>query len=281
MARDDAFKVAMATDDTATLKVFLQTYPKGALADQIRGRLRGLEPQRTSRLLLIGCLLGLALIIGFVTWPWVIRTSDDAGSVATKLNSDVSVVATQTDVTDPSRSQPPKPDTTAATQTGITDAPHSQPPKPDTTAATQTGITDAPHSQPLPNDATNGNQVTILRGHEDLVFDAAFSRDGARIVTASQDDTARIWDAASAKEVVVLRGSNVRFFSAEFSPDGARILTATSGHVASWSAHGAQSQDRAAPVFRRRATQCSLGRSNARSAPHSLTELSATVSNTA
>ena len=168
MARDDAFKVAMATDDTATLKVFLQTYPKGALADQVRGRLRGLEPQRTSRLLLIGgCLLGLALIIGFVTWPWVIRTSDDAGSVATKLKSDVSVVATQTDVTD---------------------APHSQPLKPDTTAATQTGNTGAPHSQPLSNDATNGNQVTILRGHVDLVLDAAFSPDGARIVTASQDN---------------------------------------------------------------------------------------------
>ena len=35
---------------------------------------------------------------------------------------------------------------------------------------------------------------------------AAFSPDGSRIVTASWDNTARIWDAATAKEIAVLRG---------------------------------------------------------------------------
>ena len=32
---------------------------------------------------------------------------------------------------------------------------------------------------------------------------AAFSPDGTRIVTASADNTARVWDAATAKEVAV------------------------------------------------------------------------------
>ena len=34
---------------------------------------------------------------------------------------------------------------------------------------------------------------------------AAFSPDGARIVTASQDKTARVWDAKSGKELARLR----------------------------------------------------------------------------
>src|SRR5262245_60945102 len=43
-----------------------------------------------------------------------------------------------------------------------------------------------------------------LGGHGDAVRSAAFSPDGSRIVTASQDKTARIWDTASAKEIAVL-----------------------------------------------------------------------------
>src|SRR5215475_7263104 len=46
--------------------------------------------------------------------------------------------------------------------------------------------------------------------------------DGSRIVTASWDNTARIWDDASAKEIAVLYGD-----SAAFSPDGSRVVTAS------------------------------------------------------
>ena len=35
---------------------------------------------------------------------------------------------------------------------------------------------------------------------------AAFSGDGKRVVTASDDKTARIWDAESGKEIAVLKG---------------------------------------------------------------------------
>ena len=35
---------------------------------------------------------------------------------------------------------------------------------------------------------------------------AAFSGDGKRVVTASDDNTARIWDAESGKEIAVLKG---------------------------------------------------------------------------
>jgi WD40 repeat protein len=67
----------------------------------------------------------------------------------------------------------------------------------------------------------------MLSGHDFLVSSALFSRDGARIVTASWDRTARIWDAATGRQITVIGGHAdvVRF--AAFSPDGARIVTAS------------------------------------------------------
>jgi WD40 repeat protein len=54
----------------------------------------------------------------------------------------------------------------------------------------------------------------------------AFSSDGARIVVAASDRTARIWEIASAQEVAVLRG-HMHVYCAAFSPDGSRVVTAS------------------------------------------------------
>jgi WD40 repeat protein len=50
------------------------------------------------------------------------------------------------------------------------------------------------------------------------VHSAVFSPDGRRIVTASADQTARIWDGATAKEIAVLHGHECDVHSAAFSP---------------------------------------------------------------
>ena len=42
-----------------------------------------------------------------------------------------------------------------------------------------------------------------LKGHTAAVWSAAFSPDGKRIVTASDDKTARLWDAESGKQIAV------------------------------------------------------------------------------
>jgi hypothetical protein len=79
--------------------------------------------------------------------------------------------------------------------------------------------------------------VHVLKGEEQSL--AAFDRtDGARIVTASDDNTARIWDAATGKEITILRGHDDRVQSAAFNPDGARIVTASVDKIARiWDVH--------------------------------------------
>ena len=62
--------------------------------------------------------------------------------------------------------------------------------------------------------------------HQDAVYDAAFSPDGTRILTASADHRARLWDAASGKLVASFDHQD-EVFQAAFSPDGARVLTAS------------------------------------------------------
>jgi WD40 repeat protein len=66
------------------------------------------------------------------------------------------------------------------------------------------------------------------------VISATFSPDESHIVTASVDETARIWDAATDKEIVVLRGHEdvLGVRSAAFSPDGSRIITASGDKTA-------------------------------------------------
>ena len=71
-----------------------------------------------------------------------------------------------------------------------------------------------------------------LRGHASIVNQAHFSPDGARIVSASADQTARVWDAASGKALLTLHGHDADVEDAAFSPDGARIVTASDDRTA-------------------------------------------------
>jgi WD40 repeat protein len=61
---------------------------------------------------------------------------------------------------------------------------------------------------------------------------ARFSSDGTRIVTASFDQTARIWDAQSGKPIGQPLHHGNKVVAASFSPDGTRIVTASYDHTA-------------------------------------------------
>jgi len=65
----------------------------------------------------------------------------------------------------------------------------------------------------------------VLRGHERSVEAAGFSHNGAMVVTASLDKTARLWDVKTGNEKVTYTGHLDRIRSVCFSKDDKRILT--------------------------------------------------------
>lgn len=67
---------------------------------------------------------------------------------------------------------------------------------------------------------------TFPLAHLGVVTTAAFSDDGALVMTASADSTARIWDAATGTPLTVPLVHPAAVVAASFSPDGERIVTA-------------------------------------------------------
>src|SRR6516165_240161 len=73
---------------------------------------------------------------------------------------------------------------------------------------------------------------SALVGHGALVSSAAFSPDGSRVVTASWDGTARLWDIKTGAALATLAGHRGWVWKAAFSPDGRRIVTASADKTA-------------------------------------------------
>ncbi len=81
-------------------------------------------------------------------------------------------------------------------------------------------------------DSIRGLYVDSLTGtlaprHAGFLYSAVFSPDGARLVTASADHSARVWDAATGRALLTLEGHGGAVNSAAFSPDGTRLVTAS------------------------------------------------------
>lgn len=70
--------------------------------------------------------------------------------------------------------------------------------------------------------------VSTLSGHSDFVTAVACFADGTKVVSGSEDETVRVWDAQSGAELCTLSGhSNVVWAVAVFA-DGKRIASASS-----------------------------------------------------
>ena len=55
-------------------------------------------------------------------------------------------------------------------------------------------------------DADKGQELLTLKGHTDRVTSVAFSPDGKRIVSGSDDKTVKVWDARQGQELLSLKG---------------------------------------------------------------------------
>jgi WD40 repeat protein len=79
----------------------------------------------------------------------------------------------------------------------------------------------------LAGSAQSARLHRVLKGHSSAVNTVEFSSDGKRLLTASWDATARIWDVESGQAMVVMQGHTGGIHMAVFSPDGTRVLTAS------------------------------------------------------
>jgi hypothetical protein len=66
-----------------------------------------------------------------------------------------------------------------------------------------------------------------LEGHREPIDRLAFSPDSRWLATASEDQTARVWEVATGQEIWALRGHQGAVRGVVFSPDGRRLATAS------------------------------------------------------
>lgn len=87
-------------------------------------------------------------------------------------------------------------------------------------------------------DSDNGQPKLSLKGHRILITSVAFSSDGKRLVSGSEDRTIKIWDVSTGKEIATLHEEGTPFCLA-FSPDGQRLASGSEdGTVKLWALPG-------------------------------------------
>jgi dynein assembly factor with WDR repeat domains 1 len=65
----------------------------------------------------------------------------------------------------------------------------------------------------------------ILAGHEGEISKVCFNPQGSRVLTASSDKTARLWETDTGDCLQVLEGHTDEIFSCAFNYDGDTIIT--------------------------------------------------------
>jgi WD40 repeat protein len=78
--------------------------------------------------------------------------------------------------------------------------------------------------------------MQTLEGHGEEVLSVAFSADGQRIVSGSQDRTIKIWDAATGSLLQTLEGHEWDVNSVVFSADNRWVISSSTRVIKIWDA---------------------------------------------
>ena len=75
-------------------------------------------------------------------------------------------------------------------------------------------------------------EFKTLRGHSGGIINVVFSPDGQRILSGSEDNTAKVWEVATGRELLTLKGHVAGVWSGAFSPNGRRMVTGSGDQTA-------------------------------------------------
>src|SRR5258706_3580252 len=90
---------------------------------------------------------------------------------------------------------------------------------------------------PTPTPTILKTLLYTYRGHLQPVRSIAWSPDGTRLASGSNDGTAQVWDAANGRHVYTYHGHQGRVNTVAWSPDGKRIASGSDdGRVQVWDA---------------------------------------------
>jgi WD40 repeat protein/predicted Ser/Thr protein kinase len=81
---------------------------------------------------------------------------------------------------------------------------------------------------------SEGDQLVTLKGHQLTVDCVAFSRDGQRLATGSQDGTLRIWNASAYTLLKTLKITTNAVWSVAFTPDDQGLVTSCNECAQLW-----------------------------------------------
>lgn len=101
-------------------------------------------------------------------------------------------------------------------------------------------VRERPHRLRLASVLNELPELHALWFHDGLIQHAAFSRDGARVATASYDGTVRVWGLADGRELGPPRWHTNQLpgidllFHVGFSPDGLRVVSAGNHNARMW-----------------------------------------------